>query len=95
MMKLEWTGTLNYPANAHLRPSRPVAGIAMRLISLGWILLTAFTVGAAVAFTSALAREAPSASTEIVTATSTLPMSTQEPFTVLCEDPHPTCIPPR
>jgi hypothetical protein len=67
----------------------------MRLINLGWILLTAFTVGAATAFTSVLAWEAPSASIEIVTATPTLSISTEEPFTVLCDDPHPTCIPPR
>jgi hypothetical protein len=69
--------------------------IGARLISLGWVLLTVCTMGTAVALTSALAREVPLASTEIVTATPTLLVSTQQPFTVLCEDPHPTCVPPR
>jgi hypothetical protein len=69
--------------------------IGARLIGLGWVLLMLFTIGTAVAFTSALAHDVPSASTEIVTATPTLLASTHEPFTIVCEDPHPTCAPPR
>jgi hypothetical protein len=94
-MNLERTGTLSHPANRHLHPTRHMTPIGARLISLGWVLLTAITIGTALALTATLTREAPVVSTEVVTATPTLLVSTQEPFTVICEDPHPSCIPPR
>ena len=49
------------------------------------------TLGAANALTATVAREAPAASLEIASATPT----TQDPPTILCEDPHLTCIPER
>lgn len=94
-MNLERTGALSHPANGHRHPSRRVAPLGTRLISRGWVLLAAFTISVALALTTTLAREAPLVSTEVVSATPTLVAKTQEPFTVLCEDPHPTCIPPR
>jgi len=87
-MSQERTGALSHRANGHRHPARRVAPLGTRLISLGWVLLTAFTIGAALALSATLAREAPLVSTELMRETPTLIAATQEPFTVLCEDPH-------
>ena len=59
---------------------------------LGWLVLIAVSMTAPTTLTIALSREESSRATAVATAT---PASTSTATsTPVCEDPHPTCVPP-
>jgi hypothetical protein len=68
------------------RPSLPI--VAM----LGWLVLIAVSMSAPTTLTIALSREESSA--PIAVATATPAVTSTATSTLVCEDPHPTCVPP-
>jgi hypothetical protein len=70
-----------------------VAPTGARRASVGWVLLAVFVIGSVTALSAAIVREAPPAQPEIVSAIPSPFVPATETPTVLCDDPHPTCIP--
>jgi hypothetical protein len=63
------------------------------VIALAWLLVIALPIGVGAAATAAIDRETTSAEAAIATVTPVERPAPSGTFTVLCEDPHPTCVP--
>jgi hypothetical protein len=68
------------------RRSLPIVAI------LGWVVLIAVSMSASTTLTIALSRQESSAPTAVAIATP--PLTSTATSTLVCEDPHPTCVPP-
>jgi hypothetical protein len=64
-----------------------------RVIALAWLLVIALPIGVSAAATAAIDRETTPAEDAIAIVTPVELPAPSGTFTVLCDDPHPTCVP--
>jgi hypothetical protein len=90
MMHLIPSGFTSRPVSVGTQSQRRQS---MQIVAiLGWLVLIAASISAPTTLTMALSREV--ASPQIAAATAPPEVTGTATSTVLCEDPHPTCVPP-